>query len=155
MPPSHPCAAHLFRIASSAAGCCLLPPTGDWCWTSQHDWNTPWLAGGAPGVAGCGGTAVPHSLSTSFVHPGWVGRNAWDSGVLPVAKPPASRADGACLGLNVGLCPEPGFMLSLQCRNDGPQVSGLSSVSDPVVGLELWMLIPSWFWDSCDVLLTS
>lgn len=36
-----------------------------------------------------------------------------------------------------------------------PQASGLSSVSHPVTGFELWMWIPSHFWSSCDVLLTS
>lgn len=129
------------------AVCCLLSlrTSAECCSTTE----TPWSVGGAPGVAGQNRSST---LLVRLLHPSWLSR-----------QERLGLGHAACCqtfsllyysGLNMGLNPEPGFMLSLPWMNDGLQVSGLSSVLDPAISLELWMLILSWFWDSCDVLLT-
>lgn len=47
------------------------------------------------------------TLLVRLLHSSWLSRRGL--GVLPVARPPASRTDGVCSGLNVGLSPEPWF----------------------------------------------
>lgn len=90
-------------------------------------WQHCWNALGGAALQPCG---IP------FLHPGCVGSR------------PGHRAGHGALSRAWA-----GAAAALQewC----PQVSGLSSVFNPVVGLELWMWIPSRFWDSCDVVLTS
>lgn len=119
-----------------AQGCSMVP-------------NPPCSAHGAPESLAGEGPRWFHILCPSplFIPAEW-------------AEPPGfgRAARGQTWGRAWGLPGAPTTArapLSRRCRCDGPQVSGLSWVSGPVVSLELRMFVPAWFWDSCDVFLTS
>lgn len=135
---AHECVKLCLTLARcSASGLLGAAPSAAWS-CSEHGSSARTLQGGAA-VGGC----TP-ALCDFLPSPPCMGAGH------AAGSPSPSRAGRGALS-RAWLRAAAAAALQEWC----PQVSGLSSVSDATTGLELWVWIPSGFWGSCDVLLTS